>query len=70
MVTTCAGMVPFATGFWFATTVTVKVCVALVLLGSVAFTVMVAGPAATGVMVTVAPDTLTVALLTAEEVAV
>ena len=43
------------------------VCVALALLGSVAVTVIVALPAATGVMLTLEPDTLAVAFPLSEE---
>ena len=53
-----------------AFTVTEMLCVALSLLVSVAVTVIVALPAATGVMLTVAPDALAVALLLSEELAV
>ena len=62
-VTVCAEIEPTAVGalFGLGLTVTEMVCVALSLLGSVAVTVIVALPAATGVMVTVDPDTLAVA---------
>ena len=52
-----------------AFTVTEMLCVA-VKLPSLAVTVIVALPAATGVMLTVEPDTLAVALLLSEEEAV
>ena len=73
-VTVCADIVPTAVGARFgcvaAFTVTEMVCVALALLGSVAVTVIVALPAATGVILTLEPETLAVALLTSEELAV
>ena len=71
-VTVCPEMEPTAVGGRFACafTVTEMVCVALALLGSVAVTVIVALPAATGVMLTLEPETLAVALLTSEELAV
>ena len=73
-VTVCAEMEPTAVGARFgcvaAFTVTEMVCVALSLLGSVAVTVIVALPAATGLMLTVDPDTLAVALALSEELAV
>ena len=73
-VTVCADIVPTAVGARFgcvaAFTVTEIVCVALSLLGSVAVTVIVAEPSATGVIVTVDPDTLAVALALSEELAV
>ena len=53
-----------------AFTVTEIDCVALKLPGSVAVTVIVAEPAATGVMLTLEPDTLTVAFVSSEELAV
>ena len=52
-----------------ARTVVEKLRDLLALLGSVALTVIVADPAATAVMVNVDPDTLTVALLVLDEVA-
>ena len=54
---------------WAVATVTEIVCVA-VRLPSLAVTVTVALPAATGVIVTVDPDTLTVAMLVLLELAV
>ena len=51
----------------FALTVTAMLWVAVALLGSVAVTVIVADPSATGVTVTVALDTLTVALALSDE---
>ena len=71
-VTVCAEMEPTAVGalFGLGLTVTEMVCVALALLGSEAVTVIVALPAATGVMVTVESETLAVALPTSEELAV
>ena len=68
----CAEIVPTAVGARFVTaavTVTEIVCVA-VKLPSLAVTVMVALPAATGVIVTWAVDTLTVATLMLLELAV
>ena len=58
-VTVCPEMEPTAVGGRFACafTVTEMLCVAVALLGSVAVTVIVALPAATGVMLTVEPDT-------------
>ena len=64
----CAGMAPADVGARF--TVTAMVCVALEPCPSSAVTVIVAVPPATGVIVTVAPDTPTVALLVAAELAV
>ena len=52
-----------------ARTVAEKLRDLLALLGSVAVTLIVADPAATAVMVSVASDTLTVALLVFDEVA-
>ena len=59
-VTVCAEMEPTAVGalFGLGLTVTEMVWVALALLGSEAVTVIVALPAATGVMVTIEPETL------------
>ena len=73
-VTVCADIVPTAVGARFvcvaAFTVTEMVWVALSLLGSVAVTVIVALPAATGVILTLEPETLAVALALSEEEAV
>ena len=73
-VTVCADIVPTAVGARFgcvaAFTVTEMVWVALSLLGSEAVTVIVALPAATGLMLTVEPETLAVALALSEEEAV
>ena len=71
-VTVCAEMEPTAVGalFGLGLTVTEMVWVALALLGSEAVTVIVAEPSATGVMVTVEPDTLAVAFAPSEELAV
>ena len=62
-------MVPTVVGALFACTVTAMVCVA-VAAPSLAVTVTVALPTVLGVIVTVESDTLTAALLAAEEVAV
>ena len=67
--TVCAEMVLLTVGARFAVTVTAMVCVALKL-PSLAVTVIVALPAAAPVMLTVDPDTRTVALLIADELAV
>ena len=71
-VTVCAEMEPTDVGalFGLGLTVTEMVCVALALLGSVAVTVIVALPAATGLMLTLEPETLAVALALSEELAV
>ena len=71
-VTVCAEIDPTAVGARLACafTVTEMVCVALKPSGSEAVTVIVALPAATGVMLTVEPETLAVALLLSEEAAV
>ena len=71
-VTVCAEIEPTAVGalFGLGFTVTEMVCVALALLGSDAVTVTVAEPAATGLMLTLDPETLAVALPTSEEEAV
>ena len=66
MATDCAAIDPTACGFWFATTVTSMVRVA-VNLPSLAVTVIVAAPVATPVMVTFELATVAVALLVAEE---
>ena len=68
-VTVCAGMVPSAVGARLSNTVTEIGCVT-VKPPSLAVTVTVALPAATGLIVTVDPDILAVALPTAEEVTV
>ena len=70
-VTVCAEIVPTAVGARFACafTVTEILCVAL-RLPSLAVTVIVALPAATGVIVTVELDTLTVAFALSEVLAV
>ena len=71
-VTVCVEIEPTAVGalFGFGFTVTEMVCVALALLGSEAVTVIVAEPAATGVMLTLDPETLAVAFAPSEELAV
>ena len=71
-VTVCAEMEPTAVGalFGLGLTVTEMVCVALNPSGSEAVTVTVALPWDTGLMVTVEPDTLAVALALSEELAV
>ena len=68
-VTVCAVIVPTGTGGRLSNTVTAMGCWGLVAAPSLAVTLTVALPAATPVMVTIDPVTLTVALLTAEEVA-
>ena len=70
-VTVCAEMEPTAVGalFGFGSTVTAMVCVALKL-PSLAVTVIVVLPAATGVILTLEPDTLAVAFAPSEEEAV
>ena len=70
MVPTAAGALVLGALLVCALTVTAMLWVAVALLGSVAVTVIVALPAATGVMVTVEPDTPTVALALSEELAV
>ena len=67
----CAEIVPTAVGARFGCgfTVTAMVCVA-VRLPSLAVTVIVAEPAATGVMLTLDPETLAVAFAPSEELAV
>ena len=73
-VTVCDEIEPTAVGARFgwvaAFTVTEMVCVALSLLGSVAVTVIVALPAATGVILTLEPETVAVAFVPSEEEAV
>ena len=71
-VTVCVEMEPTAVGalFGLGLTVTEMVWVALSLLGSDAVTVIVALPAATGLMLTVEPETLAVAFAPSEELAV
>ena len=71
-VTVCAEMEPTAVGalFGLGLTVTEMVWVALALLGSEAVTVTVALPSDTGLMLTVEPDTLAVALALSDELAV
>ena len=70
-VTVCAEIVPTAVGalFGFGFTVTAMVCVALKL-PSLAVTVIVALPAATGVILTVEPETLADAFPLSDEDAV
>ena len=69
VVNVCAEIVPDFTGALFVCTVTAMVCVA-VRAPSLAVTVMVADPAATPVTLTVDPDTVTVAFVLSEELAV
>ena len=71
-VTVCAEIEPTVVGalFGLGLTVTEMVCVALALLGSVAVTVIVAEPWETGLMLTLEPETLAVALALSEEEAV
>ena len=71
-VTVWEDMEPTAVGarLAWAFTVTEMLCVAVALLVSEAVTVIVALPAAAGVMLTVEPETLAVALLLSEEEAV
>ena len=68
-VTVCPEIVPTAIGalFGLGLIVTEMVCVALNPSGSEAVTVTVALPAATGVMVTLEPETLAVAFAPSEE---
>ena len=67
-VTVCAEIVPTAVGalFGFGFTVTAMVCVALKL-PSLAVTVIVAVPAATGLIFTVEPETLVEAFPLSDE---
>ena len=67
--TVCAEIEPTAVGAVFASIVAVKVWATVNLL-SLAVTVIVDVPSATPVMLTVDPDTLTVALVLSEELAV
>ena len=70
-VTVTALMVPTVVGARLdCFTVTAMFCVAVKPLGSRAVTVTVADPTATGVIVTVALDTLTVALAVSDDTAV
>ena len=70
--TVCAGIVPTVTrARWVGgDTMTKNIWVAVELLGSVAVTLIVDAPTATPVMLTVEPDTLTVALVVSDELAV
>ncbi len=63
-------MVPTGTGDWLTLMVTSNDCVAERPPGSVAVTVIAALPSATPVTVTVGPETLTVAKLGSDDLAV